>query len=74
MADRSLRKLVKLADGASGPMTAEVWSLASVAGFVLKQADEAGLELHVDELAFLKSFTRLVERLCEDQYRREVRS
>jgi hypothetical protein len=31
-ADRSMRKLVKLMDGAAGLMTVEVWSLASVAG------------------------------------------
>jgi hypothetical protein len=71
-ADRSIRKLVKLMDGAAGLMTVEVWSLASVAGFVLKQTEEVGVELVDDEMEFLKSFVRLVERICKDQYNRET--
>ena len=71
-ADRSMRKLVKLMDGAAGLMTVEVWSPASVAGFVLKQTEEVGVELVNEEMEFLKSFARLVERLCKDQYNREI--
>jgi hypothetical protein len=70
-ADRSMRKLVKLMDGAAGLMTVEVWSLASVAGFVLKQTEDVGVELVDEEMEFLKSFARLVERVCKDQYNRE---
>jgi hypothetical protein len=71
-ADRSMRKLVKLMDGAAGLMTVEVWSLASAAGFVLKQTEEVGVELVDEEMEFLKSFARLVERICKDQYNRET--
>jgi hypothetical protein len=53
-------------------MTVEVWSLASVAGFVLKQTEEVGVELVDEEMEFLKSFARLVERICKDQYNRET--
>ena len=73
-ADRSLRKLVKLMDGATGLMTVEVWSLASVASLVLKQSDEFDGELEDKEISFMKSFTRLVERLCKDQYHRETQA
>jgi hypothetical protein len=61
-AARSLRKLV---------MTVELWSLASVTGSVLKQTEEVGVELVDEEMKFLKSFARLVERICKDQYNRE---
>jgi hypothetical protein len=73
-AARSLRKLVKLMGAADNLMTVELWSLASVASFVLKQTDEFGGELQDDEIGFLKSFSRLVERLCKDQYHRELRA
>jgi hypothetical protein len=69
-----MRKLVKLMNGAAGLMTVEVWSLASVAGFVLKQTEEAGVELVDEEMAFLKSFAQLVERLCKEQYNREIKA
>jgi hypothetical protein len=52
-------------------MTVELWSLASAAGFVLKQTEEVGVELVDEEMEFLKSFARLVERVCKDQYNRE---
>lgn len=39
-------------DGATDPMTVEVWSLASVAGFVMKQTEEVGVELVDEEMAF----------------------
>ena len=42
-----------------------------VAGFVLKQTEETDVELVDKEMEFLKSFARLVERLCKDQYNRE---
>jgi hypothetical protein len=71
-ADRSMRKLVKLMNRSAGLMTVEVWSLASVAGFVLKQTEEVGVELVDEEMEFLKSFARLVERVCKDQYNRET--
>jgi hypothetical protein len=71
-ADRAMRKLVKLMDGAAGLMTVEVWSLASVAGFVMKQTEETGVGLVDEEMEFLKSFARLVERVCKDQYNRET--
>jgi hypothetical protein len=72
--DRSMRKLVKLMNGASGLMTVEVWSLASVAGFVMKQTEEVGIELVDEEMEFLKSFARLVEQICKDQYHREIKA
>jgi hypothetical protein len=55
-------------------MTVELWSLASVAGFVLKQTEEVGVELVGEEMEFLKSFAQLVERLCKDQYSRELKA
>jgi hypothetical protein len=73
-ADRSLRKLVKLMDGATGLMTVELWSLASVASFVLKQSDAFDGELSGEEMGFMKSFARLVERLCRDQYNCEIQA
>jgi hypothetical protein len=73
-ADRSLRKLVKLMGPADNLMTVELWSLASVASFVLKQADEPGEELQDEEIGFMKSFARLVERVCKDQYHREIKA
>jgi hypothetical protein len=73
-ADRSLRKLVKLMDGSAGLMTVELRSLASVAAFVLKQTGEVGVELIDEEIEYLKSFARLVERLCKDQYDRELKA
>jgi hypothetical protein len=45
-----MRKLVKLMDGAASPTTVEVSSLASVAGFVMKQTEETGIELFDEEL------------------------
>jgi len=66
------RKLAKLMDGATALMTVELWAIASTAGLVMKQTDETGVELDDQEMAFLKSFARLVERLCKDQYHREV--
>ena len=53
-------------------MTVELWAIASTAGLVMKQTDETGVELDDQEMAFLKSFARLVGRLCKDQYHREV--
>jgi hypothetical protein len=70
-AARSLRKLVKLMNGATNLMTVELWSLASVTGSLLKQTEEVGVELDEEEVKFLKSFARLVERICKDQYNRE---
>jgi hypothetical protein len=71
-ADRSLCKLIKLTEKAKNPLTVELWSLASVAGFVIKLGTEPGAELQDDEIAFLKSFAGLVERVCKDQYHRET--
>jgi hypothetical protein len=73
-AGRSLRKLVKLMGAADNLMTVELWSLASAASFVLKQADEPGGELEDEEIGFMKSFARLVERLCKDRYNREIQT
>jgi hypothetical protein len=67
-----MRRLVKLMKGSAGLMTVELWSLASVAGFVLNQTEEVGVELVDEEMEFLKSFVRLVERICKDQYNRET--
>jgi hypothetical protein len=70
-ADRSMRELVKLMDSAAGVMSVELWSLASVAGFVLKESDDSGIDMDDAELGFLKSFARLVGRLSKEQYDRE---
>lgn len=70
-ADRSLRKLTKLMDQADDVMTGELWSLASVAGLIVKEAQEPGGEVIDEELDYLKSFTRLVERSCHVRYERE---
>ena len=43
-----------------------------MAGVVLKQTEEVGVELVDEEMKFLKSFAQLVERLCKDQYHREI--
>lgn len=53
-------------------LSVELWSLASVAGFMINLGTEPGAELQDDEIAFLKSFAGLVERLCKDQYQRET--
>ena len=70
-AERSLRKLVKLMDQPDAVMTVELWSLAGVAGFILKEADEPGIEILDEEMEYLKSFLRLVGRFCHEQYERE---
>ena len=69
--ERSLRKLVKLMDRSDDVMTVELWSLAGVAGFFLKEATEPGMELVDEEIEYLKSFLRLVGRFCHEQYERE---
>jgi hypothetical protein len=51
-----------------------LWSLASVAGYVLKESDENEIDTNGDELKFLKSFARLVGRLSREQYDRESAS
>jgi len=53
-------------------MTVELWSLAGVASFVMKQADETGVEIVDHEMDSLKSLARLVERRCNEQYHREI--
>ncbi len=73
-AERSLRKLVKLMGAADNLMTVELWSLASVASLVLKQADDPGDEFQDEEISFMKSFARLIERVCKDQYGREIKT
>lgn len=70
-AERSFRKLVKLMDKADDVMTVELWSVASVAGFILKEATETGVELIDEEIEYLKSFLGLVGRFCHEQYERE---
>jgi hypothetical protein len=70
-ADRSMRELARLMDAAGGLMTVELWALASVAGFVLQESDESGIDIDDNELIFFKSFARLVGRRCKEQYERE---
>jgi hypothetical protein len=70
-AERSLRKLVKLMNQTNDVMTVELWSLAGVAGFILKVADEPGMEIVDEEMEYLKSFLRLVGRFCHERYERE---
>lgn len=73
-ADRSIRKLVKLMNQPStGMLTVELRSLACVAGYVMKQMEDDE-PIEEKEIAFLRSFARLVERLCEDQYKRELQA
>jgi hypothetical protein len=71
---RSICKLTKLMDRPRGLMTVEVISLASVANFVLKQTENPDIDFEFadEELQFLKSFARLVEQLCKDQYHRDL--
>jgi hypothetical protein len=38
----------------------------------MKQADETGVEIVDHEMDSLKSFARLVERRCNEQYHREI--
>ena len=73
VADRSMRKLVKLMDQSTGVLTVELRSLACVAGFVMKQMEDDE-PIEEKEIAFLKSFAGLVERLCKDQYDREIKA
>ena len=68
---RSSRKLIKLMNQADDVMTVELRSLASVAGLILQEAEEPGMELIDRELEYLKSFVRLVGRYCHEQYERE---
>jgi hypothetical protein len=70
-ADRSMKELVRLMESASGVMAVELWSLASVAGYLLKEFEENEIDMNGDELKFLKSFARLVGRLSREQYDRE---
>jgi hypothetical protein len=70
-ADRSMRKLVKLMDKATAVLTVELWSLASVARFVMKQTDD-GEAFEGEEAAFVKSFAGLIKRLSAAQYHREI--
>jgi hypothetical protein len=72
-ADRSIRKLAKLMDQSAGVLTVALRSLARVAGFVMKQMEDDE-PIEEKEIAFLKSFARLVERVCADQYERELRA
>lgn len=72
-AARSKRKLVNLMDQATTVLTVELWSLASVVRFVVKQIEDDE-PFDQEELRFLKSFAGLVERLCEDQYKRELQA
>ncbi len=69
-AARSKRKLVKLMDQAATVLTVELWSLASVTQFIVKQIEDDE-PFDQEELRFLKSFAALVGRLCKDQYSRE---
>jgi len=62
---------VKLMDHSTAVQTVELRSLACVAGFVMKQMEDDE-PIEEKEIAFLKSFARLVERLCKDQYKREL--
>jgi hypothetical protein len=73
-ADRSMKELIRLMESAAGVMAVELWSLASVAGYVLKESDENEIDTNGDELKFLKSFARLVGRLSREQYDRESAS
>jgi hypothetical protein len=73
-AARPMRKLAKLMNGTKGLVTVELWAIASVAGVVMKQTEETGVELIDEEMEFLKSFAKLVERFCEDQYDRECKA
>ena len=70
-AERSLRTLVRLMNKADHVMTVELWSLASVAGVVLQEAEQPGAELVDEEMKYLKAFFRMVERLCDEQYDHE---
>jgi hypothetical protein len=38
----------------------------------MKQADETGVEIVDHEMDSLKSFARLVERRCNEQYHRKI--
>jgi len=73
-ADRSLRKLVKLMNGATDLMTVELWSLASVSVFIMNKGKEPGEEIESEEMEFLQSFARLTERICKVQYDREIKA
>jgi hypothetical protein len=69
-AGRSKRMLVKLMDQTTNVLTVELWSLASVARYIVKQIED-DKPFDQEELGFLKSFAGLVERVCKDQYNRE---
>jgi hypothetical protein len=70
-AERSLRKLIKLMNRSDDLLTVELWSLASVTGFILREADEPGIELEEEQREYLKSFVRVVERQCHTRYEQE---
>jgi hypothetical protein len=67
----SLRQLTRLMKGKGDVTTVDLWSAASVARLVLKQADDVGLD--EDEMEFVRSFVRLADRLCEERYSRHGR-
>jgi hypothetical protein len=58
-----------------GPADGRALSVASVATYVIRQSEDLhDADLDDNEMAFLKSFARLVERLCRDQYGREIKA
>jgi hypothetical protein len=73
-AERSMKTLVRLMESTACVMTVELRSLASVAGYVLKEFEENQIDITGNELEFLKSFARLVDRLSKEQYDRESAS
>jgi hypothetical protein len=71
---RALSKLTKLIQQDGNLLTVELWSVASVARLLFehnKQSD-GSVDLQGKEIEFLQAFARLVERLCDEQYTREL--
>jgi hypothetical protein len=71
---RAMRELTRLIQQDGNLLTVELWSVASVARLLFehnKQPD-GYVDLQDKEIQFLRAFAQLVERLCNEQYDREL--
>jgi hypothetical protein len=71
---RALRELTRLIQQDVNLLTVELWSVASVARLLFEHNKEPDgyVDLQAQEIQFLQAFAQLVERLCKEQYDREL--
>jgi hypothetical protein len=70
----ALRRLTRLIQQDGNLLTVELWSVASVARLLFEHNTQPDgyVDLQAKEMKFLRAFARLVERLCKEQYDREL--